>query len=781
MDLRQYGRETKRGNDRLIMEDSPRPPRLHLELEAIVNRSPAMVFLWKARDDWPLEGVSENIRRMGYEPGDFREGTIGFKQLIHPGDLDRVQREIEEHRRRGNDALALEYRILFRDGTARWVDARMALRRDPAGTVTHVQGVLLDITERVDGERTRALQNATHHDLFTNWPEAIVLLDLEDRVLAVNKAFEALFQYTQEEALGRPINDLVVPPERRAEALGLTHRAFSGMSIESESVRKRKDGTLVDVSILGHPVRAGGERVAYYAIYRDITERKLAEKALIASEERYRLVVNHSNDAIFVVQDGFIRFCNPKIREITGYTEEEILSLPMSRLIHPEDRDLVVERHQRRLRGEPVPNTYSFRALGRNGRTIWVHISAVLIDWEGRPASLNFVRDITHEKAMEAQLVQAQKMEAVGTLAGGIAHDFNNLLQAVQGYAELLLLGSPKGDPAAQNLKEIVNCARKGKELTHQLLTFSRKVESRLRRIDLNRQVQNVHKLLERTLPKMIRIEVELDPALRTIQGDPGQIEQVIINLAVNAKDAMPSGGTLTLRTRNVPAGDTALSGSGPPGTGPQVLLSISDTGHGMDTRTTSRIFEPFFSTKGPGKGTGLGLAMVYGIVQNHGGHIECWSLPGEGTCFTLSFPAVSGDPEEHRESSLFADLPHGSGTILIVDDEPFVREFGREMLERFGYTVHTASNGEEAMEIYRNDPKAVDLVILDLIMPGMGGRKCLEEILAVDPDARIIVASGYSPHETARETLEAGARDFVSKPYLVQEILQKIHRALKR
>ena len=369
-------------------------------------------------------------------------------------------------------------------------------------------------------------------------------------------------------------------------------------------------------------------------------------------------------------------------------------------------------------------------------------------------------------------------MEAVGTLAGGIAHEFNNLLQAVQGYAELFLLRRKKGEASYSELHEIVRAAKRGAELSQQLLTFSRKVESKLRPVDLNLEVEKAIRLLERTIPKMIKIELRLSQGLRPVNADPAQMEQILVNLALNAKDAMPDGGKLTIATENAILDEEYCLRHTEAKLGQCVLLMASDTGHGMEKNTLERIFEPFFTTKGLGEGTGIGLAIVYGIVKNHGGHITCSSKPGAGTSFEIYLPAIEHEVvfEKDAEPGL---LVGGSETILLVDDEEFILDLAKQTIARFGYTVITALDGETALEFYRKEQGDIDLVILDLVMPGMSGRECLEGLRNIDPRAKVVIASGYSDAGLKEEAIEAGAKSFIGKPYEMRQLLQVVREVL--
>ncbi len=388
--------------------------------------------------------------------------------------------------------------------------------------------------------------------------------------------------------------------------------------------------------------------------------------------------------------------------------------------------------------------------------------------------------DVTETRALEAQLLQAQKMESVGTLAGGIAHDFNNIMQAISGYTQLMLWDRGPEDPDYLNLRAIEKAASRASKLTRQLLTFSRKVPSALKPVNLNAEIEAVRAILVRTIPKMIRIECRLAPDISIINADRSQIEQVLMNIAVNASHAMPDGGRLVYETRNVELDRTFCLAHPEASEGPHVLLSIADTGHGMDAETRLRVFEPFFTTREIGQGTGLGLAMAYGIVKNHGGYIHCESAPGQGTCFSLYFPALRKvQAQAGKDTDKKAIAPSGSETILVVDDEKVVLDLAETMLKRFGYGVIRAENGEAALAVMAEKAEKVNLVVLDLNMPGMGGQSCLETLKARYPAVPVLVASGYSPNGSMQDTLASGAAGFIGKPYQLQKMLQTIRNIL--
>ena len=382
---------------------------------------------------------------------------------------------------------------------------------------------------------------------------------------------------------------------------------------------------------------------------------------------------------------------------------------------------------------------------------------------------------------LQAQLRQAHKMEAIGTLAGGVAHDFNNILQSINGYAQILNMNREEGDPEHSKILAIQKACERSAQLVQQLLLFSRKVEAERRPVDLNREVEQARRILERTIPKMIDIEVHLGGGLRAVNADPVQIERILLNLGTNAVDAMPDGGKLTIKTEQATLGQEFAHQHLGAKAGDYALLTVSDTGHGMEKNIVEHIFEPFYTTKDIGRGTGLGLASVYGIVKNHGGYIICHSEAGQGTTFSIYLPTI-GHPDISAKKEV-DDKPRvrGTETILFVDDEASIRDVASQALADHGYKVLTASGGEEALEIYPGKDDEIDLVVLDIGMPGMGGHQCLRELLRIDPAVKVLIASGYSIDGQAKKTMEAGAVGFIGKPYRLTALLEKVRDVLTR
>jgi len=502
-------------------------------------------------------------------------------------------------------------------------------------------------------------------------------------------------------------------------------------------------------------------------------------RALSESEERCRLLFQYAQDSIFILQDNHIRHPNPYTSVATGYTEGELLSLGVTDLIHPDDRARVTKLFRQAISEGGAPGTFSFRAIGKKGNVLQAEINAVPIRWENQPAFLCLVRDITAQTQMDAQLQYTKKMEAIGTLAGGIAHDFNNYLQGISGYIQLLMMKKDLTDREQHYLTQMEKSVERAALLTKQLLIFGRKEESKLKPVNLNHVLHQAYKLLMKTLPETVRVELDLSDDLEQINADALQIEHIMFNMGLNAKDAMPEGGKLTVETRDVFLDERYCATHVGARPGAYVQLVLSDTGHGMDPEILEHIFEPFYTTKGIGMGTGLGLSIVYGIVQSHNGHITCESQPGKGTTFRIYFPALESSPESRMAEPERDVHLYGGETILLVDDESSILDIGINILEQFGYSTLAARSGEEAVEIYQARGDEISLVILDLGMPGMGGEQCLQEILKLNPKARVVIASGFAASQTVKHLMEAGAVGYVSKPYRLENMLKKIRELI--
>jgi PAS domain S-box-containing protein len=643
-----------------------------------------------------------------------------------------------------------------------------------------------DITERVSAEQTYRQSEDRFRQVFLTSPDAINLNRVEDGTyIDINEGFTALMGYTREEVLGKSSVELGIwhnPQDRRRLLSELKARGHV-KELEARFVRKSGE---VGVGLMSARIlRFGGEDVIL-SITRDITDRKAAEDALRESEEKYRLLVEHAGEAIFIAQKGMLRFVNRRTEQLSGYTSEELIAKPFQELVHPDDRALVLDHHFKRLKGIKMPPRYSFRILDRSGVARWVELNAVLIEWQGQPATLNFLHDITgrkqaeEEKArIESQYRQFQKVEAIGRLAGGVAHDLNNLLTPIIGYSELLSGDLALGDLRRDSIQQILRAAYGARDLVHQLLAFSRKQTLKYQPVNLNKTVRGFEKLLRRTIREDIDLRIVASPDIRTIMGDIGQIEQVLMNLFVNAQQAMPQGGRLTIETALV-ALDAAYSAAHhniQPGR--YVMLAVSDTGRGMDQETMEHIFEPFFSTKGD-QGTGLGLATVYGIVKQHGGHVWAYSEVGRGSTFKVYLPVSEQSPAQSAAEEEAAPQMQGSETILLAEDNDQVRILAEAVLKRQGYTVLVADRGAEALNLLKAHTGKVDLLLTDVVMPDMNGKALFEKAVVVQPGLKVLYMSGYTDDVIAsRGVLDEGVR-FIQKPFTVRALAAKVREVLE-
>lgn len=503
-----------------------------------------------------------------------------------------------------------------------------------------------------------------------------------------------------------------------------------------------------------------------------------AERDLKKSEEKYRLLFENANDAIFVVQDDVVKFPNPSALSILGYSEEELSKLPLVNLVHPEDRHIVRERYKRRLKGEKVPGSYSLRLINKDHEELWLEMNNVITEWEGKPAGVYFTRDITQQKLLEEQFYQAQKMEALGTLAGGIAHDFNNILSAIMGYTELSLNVAQEEGPLRRRLNEIYKASYRAKDLVHQILSFSRQMESERKPIRLHLIVKEALKLLRASLPTTIEFREEIATQSDTVRANPTQVHQVLMNLCTNAHHAMmEKGGVLEMTLAPLELDDYAAASYPDLLPGPYLRLTVSDTGRGMDRATLERIFEPYFTTKEKGVGTGLGLAVVHGIVKRHGGAITVTSEVGKGTAFNILLPRI--ETETVEEAELLEPLPTGHERILFVDDEETLVEMGGEMLKELGYEFVGSTSSLEALETFRAQPDGFDLVITDMTMPDKTGLELAREMMAIRPDIPIILCTGFSGVTSEERAKAIGIREFMLKPLLMRELANTIRKVL--
>ncbi len=632
-------------------------------------------------------------------------------------------------------------------------------------------GIDRDISDRKKAERD--LRES--EERFRRFADEVSLegLVIHDRgkIIDANLNFARMYGYEREDLIGMDVPKTFAPLSRD---LVKKHIA-EGWEGVYEATALRKDGSTFPVEIHARQVPMKG-RMSRAAAVRDLSERKQAEDKL----KRLSTAVEQAGESIIITNpEGGILYANPALEKISGFSVAEAVGQDLGMIKMGKQDSLFWSDMREAIQQGAI---WRGRLTGKKKDGISYEETATVSpikDENGRVVSYVMVgRDVTSEVLLQRQLLHAQKMEALGTLAGGIAHDFNNLLQVILGYSDLLLVNKLHTDSDRKKIEIVKHAAREGSDLVSRILTFSRKTGSKIRPIDVNDQVRRVEKLLRRTLPRMIQIDLLLGEDLSIIDADPVQIEQVLLNLGVNAQHAMPAGGRLLIQTRDVSLGDEFLRSHVGALPGHYVLLIVSDTGVGMESNVKDRIFEPFFTTKTEGAGTGLGLSMVHGIVTRHGGYITCSSEPGNGTSFKMYFPVSNSNLVSDHAAP--RDLsPPGTETILLVEDDDRIREMARQMMKAAGYRVITACTGDEALETYGNRRTEISLVILDLIMPGMGGERCLEQLLRMDPDVKVLVASGHSSESLTLDRGEPGARGFINKPYDAGKMLGAIRKVL--
>lgn len=643
----------------------------------------------------------------------------------------------------------------------------------------------IDITDRKKAEESLRKNEELLSTVLQTIPLGVWIADKSGTIIQVNPAghkiwgceeFPGIQQQYKYKAWRR---DTGKPIEREEWAL------YKAVKYGETTI-----GEMIDIETFdGHkkvvlnsavPIRdKSGQINGAIVINQDMTDRVIKDEALRETDQMMRVLIESSPIGIALTDGSRFVFCNNALASIFGYdSPDDIAGQAIEMLIAPEVREMLVNFHRERIAGKDSPSNYESKGLRRNGKIFDMSVWASVIEHKGQRCGLIFVTDVSEARELRSQLLHAQKMEAIGNLAGGIAHDFNNLLTVTSGYSELLLLRHPEGDSDHRELLRIADASRKASELVRQLLTFSRKKEVHFRPVEINREVENIVNMLSMTIPRMIRIDTSLSPDLHVVEGDPGQIGQALMNLCINASHAMPKGGTLSIGTSNVTLRETDAFGRIDINPGEYVRLSVSDTGTGIEKELVDRIFEPFFTTKGT-SGTGLGLSIVHGIIMGHNGHISCETQPGHGTTFNLFFPVADESGSEKSDALEPAELRGGDETILYVDDEESIRSLWSQVLRKAGYTVLTAENGAEALSIYRDRGGDIDLVVLDVNMPVMGGRQCLEEILRLDRIAKVVIASGYGAEARVRELLELGAKTYISKPFDLKNVLETVRKVL--
>ncbi|MEW5848436.1 MAG: PAS domain S-box protein [Myxococcota bacterium] len=637
-----------------------------------------------------------------------------------------------------------------------------------------------EILERKRAEEARRQSEMRMRAFFENSVAALGISKAGVHV-SVNAAYARMFGHESPEVLvGTPILDLIAPSHRQ-EILELVRRRSRREDVPDnyETRALRKDGTEFDMDVCVSSYEEDGE-VFTIVVLRDITPRKVAERQLEESEARYRSLYNRTPVMLHSIDhEGRLLAVSDQWLATLGYERAEVLGRRSTEFLTEQSRrhaqEVVLPRYWKTGWCKDVP--YQF--VKRNGEKVDVLLSAIAeMGPQGPTRSLAVIIDVTERNRLEEALRQAQKMEAIGLLAGGIAHDFNNILTSIAGHAELIHSGLPPESPLLGDVEQVAHSVERAAALTHQLLAFSRRQVLKPQVLDLGAVVVDIEKMLRRLIGEHIELVTELAPGVGPVRVDPGQMQQVIMNLAINARDAMPNGGRLVLRTgaRELACAEAAAMNL-PPGS--YVTLEVEDNGSGMDEVTRVRVFEPFFTTKALGRGTGLGLSTVYGIVTQSGGHIRVESQPGVGSVFRVLLPRVSGPASVVPTTPVPTGAVEGNETILLVEDEEMLRRLLRPVLEMRGYTVLEAPHGAEAWEKCCAHPGPVHLVVTDVVMPQLGGRELVARLRARQPDIKVLYVSGYTDDDMVHRGVGAEGAAFLQKPFTPETLVRTVRQVL--
>jgi PAS domain S-box-containing protein len=719
-------------------------------------------------------------RMLGYS----REEMIGMgnQQYTDEENRKKLFQAFNEVYRTGKPTKGFGWEVFRKDGMKLFGEVSVSLIKDSKGQPIGFRGIARDITERKRVEEEYRTIINTAMDGF--W-----IVDMRGRFLDANDAYCRLIGYSRDELLTMRIQD-VEAVERPEETAQRIQRIMETGGDRFETRHRCKDGRIIDIEVSVNYMEADGGRMVVFL--RHITERKRMEEALRQAEEKYRSIFENAIEGIFqATPEGRYISTNPALASMYGYESPEelintITDIPHQVYVNPDDRSELF----RLLQEKGVVHDFETQVYRKDREVIWISLDVRYVcDSQGRFLYYEgFAENITERKRteqerlnLEEQLRQSQKMEAIGRLAGGIAHDFNNLLTVIRGYSQLSLMDLKESNPLKGNIEEIQKASQRAADLTRQLLAFSRRQVMEMKVLDLNILLKDLDKMLRRVIGEDIELLTLLSDDLWGVKADPGQIEQVIMNFAVNAKDAMPSGGRLTIETANVELDEAYARAHIGVTPGHYVMLSASDSGVGMSQEIKERAFEPFFTTKEKSKGTGLGLSTVYGIVKQCEGNIWVYSEPGKGTTFKIYLPRVDEPLEEPREKIVGEELLRGSETVLVVEDEEKVRKLTAEILGRQGYRVLEASHGDEALLIHERYDGPIHLVLVDVVMPGMNGSELAKRLAFLRPETKILYMSGYTDNAIVHHgVLEKGV-NYVQKPFTMDALARKVREVLNK
>ncbi len=749
--------------------------KLH-DLESIINRSPVIYCIWKMDESATVEYISANIEQFGYTRDDFLSGKVSWYGITHPVDVPRLQDDIRENVRRKQWQFDQTYRIFDKQGNLHWVEDQTTLIFENPRLITHAQGTIMDVTDRKLAEFELRKSEDRLRELLYNSSDIIIIIDADGIIKYISPSVEGILNYKPEDVTGKKVFDFIHP-----DRVSFTVSYHNAVVMKQEKTNigehlvRHADGSWIPLEVLAKNCLDNPSINGIVLHCRNITERKRMASELHKSEERLQELLLNSSDVITLAdQEGIIRYISPSVKTMLHHEAGDLLGKEGFAYVHPDDLETAAKAFAAVLKQENkgIPSQFRFRA----GNGSWTNVEVLARNCLDNPAIKGIIlsiRDVSERKRMEEQLLQAQKMESIGRLAGGIAHDFNNLLMGIQGYISLLLLDTDAFHPHFEKLINIQTLVQNGADLTGKLLGFARGGKYELKATNLNALIAKTVDLFGQT-KKEISVHQKLEGDIWTVEVDRTQIGQVILNLLVNAWQAMPHGGDIYVETKNEFLRSFSASH---PATGKYVMIKVSDTGTGMDEETRRQIFEPFFTTKDKKRGVGLGLASVYGIIKEHKGSIDVASKPGSGTVFTIYLPA--SDKEIPLEAQTAKSILKGTETLLLVDDESAIVDVCRDILIHLGYKIFTASSGGEALNIYAAHQNEIDLVILDMIMPGLSGQDTFNALKQANPQIKVILSSGYSLTDQAQKIMDSGCLAFIQKPFRLDDLSLKIREVL--
>ena len=730
-----------------------------------------------------LEGRFVRVNRalcdlMGYSREELLEQT--WMELCHPEDLEANKRAFERLMSGEAGSFQIELRGVHKQGHPVWVNLTCTLLRDGEGRPTHVAGQIEDIGGRRKTQMALLESEERYRILVQTSPEAILVSDLEGLITYASPKSAELSGLKSEEAfIGRAALDFIATEDQGRAIANMQRTLEEGSITDVEYRMLRADGSEYVGSVSAAVLRSpDGSPSGFIATVRDITNRKAAEAALRESERKYHSLFDSVNDAILILDPVTeeVLEANPKACDVYGFARDDFVGMSFKELTEDVPAG---EKQIRDILAGTASTNYESIHRRKDGTRIHMLLNASVINFEGRPAILTVNRDITQEKALEQQLRHSQRMEAIGRLAGGVAHDFNNILTVISGNVELLLGEVEAETAAARRVEGIRKAADHAANLTRQLLAFGRRQITNPRVIDINSDLNRLLGMLGRVIGEDIRLETRFGDDAGHIYMDPGQLEQVLVNLFVNARDAMPNGGTLRLETSAADLDGEYAAEHPYVEPGEYVRIAVSDSGDGMPEEVKAQVFEPFFTTKSGG--SGLGLATVYGIVKHCGGSVEVESEPGRGSAFEIFLPRVDVPVEEVPEAQPIPQPAGGGETVMVVEDEGEVEMLLVDMLRGLGYHVYSCSGPKGAEDLFREHLDEVAMLLTDVVMPGQSGVELASRLRKIKPDLPVLFVSGYTEESIVPQHELAEGVAFLPKPFSMQDLAAKVREVLDR